>query len=44
MLTDARNLVALAPDLILASGGAVTGFTNFEYGMSGKWLELVKQR
>jgi hypothetical protein len=43
MLTDARNLVALAPDLILASGGAVTGFTNFEYGMSGKWLELVKQ-
>jgi putative tryptophan/tyrosine transport system substrate-binding protein len=80
MLTDARNLVALAPDLILASGGVtmqallqatrtvpivflqvldpvgagyveslarpggnVTGFTNFEYGMSGKWLELVKQ-
>jgi putative ABC transport system substrate-binding protein len=79
-LTDARNLVALTPDLILASGGVtmqallqatrtvptvflqvldpvgagyveslarpggnVTGFTNFEYGMSGKWLELVKQ-
>jgi putative ABC transport system substrate-binding protein len=80
MLTDARNLVALAPDLILASGGVtmqalsqatrtvpilflqvldpvgagyveslarpgsnVTGFTNFEYGMSGKWLELLKR-
>jgi putative tryptophan/tyrosine transport system substrate-binding protein len=80
MLTEARNLVALAPDLVLASGGVtmqallqatrtvpivflqvldpvgagyveslarpgshVTGFTNFEYGMSGKWLELVKQ-
>jgi ABC-type uncharacterized transport system substrate-binding protein len=80
MLTDARNLVALESDLIVASGGVtvqallqatrtvpivflqvldpvgagyveslarpggnVTGFTNFEYGMSGKWLELVKQ-
>jgi ABC-type uncharacterized transport system substrate-binding protein len=80
LLTDAKTLVALAPDLLLASGGVtmqallqatrsvpvifllvldpvgagyvqslahpggnVTGFTNFEYGMSGKWLELVKQ-
>ncbi len=80
MLTDARTLVALAPDFILASGGVtmqallqatrtvpivflqvldpvgagyveslarpggnVTGFTNFEYGMSGKWLEFIKQ-
>ena len=24
-------------------GGNVTGFTLFEYGMSGKWLELLKQ-
>jgi putative ABC transport system substrate-binding protein len=24
-------------------GGNVTGFTPFEYGMSGKWLELLKQ-
>ena len=24
-------------------GGNVTGFTNFEYGMSEKWLELLKQ-
>jgi ABC-type uncharacterized transport system substrate-binding protein len=24
-------------------GGNVTGFTQFEYGMSGKWLELLKQ-
>jgi putative tryptophan/tyrosine transport system substrate-binding protein len=74
------ELVALAPDVILASGGTgvgsmlqvtrtvpivftqtndpvgagyvdslarpggnVTGFTNMEYGMSGKWLELLKQ-
>jgi putative ABC transport system substrate-binding protein len=80
MLTESRNLVALAPEVILASGGVtmqallqatrtipivflqvldpvgagyveslarpggnVTGFTNFEYGMSGKWLELVKE-
>jgi putative ABC transport system substrate-binding protein len=76
----AAELVALAPDVILANGGAVmvplqqvartvpivfaavadpvgggfvaslarpggnaTGFTNIEYGMSGKWLELLKQ-
>jgi putative ABC transport system substrate-binding protein len=24
-------------------GGNATGFTNFEYGVSGKWLELLKQ-
>lgn len=24
-------------------GGNVTGFTNFEYSMSGKWLELLKE-
>ena len=24
-------------------GGNITGFTQFEYGMSGKWLELLKQ-
>jgi ABC-type uncharacterized transport system substrate-binding protein len=24
-------------------GGNVTGFTNFDYGMSGKWLEFLKQ-
>jgi len=77
---DAAELVALAPDVILASGGQVvaplleatrtvpivftqtpdpvgagfvaslarpggnvTGFTIFEFGMSGKWLELLKQ-
>jgi ABC-type uncharacterized transport system substrate-binding protein len=74
------ELVALAPDVILAGGGAVvpsllqatrtipivftltpdpvgagfveslarpggnaTGFTTFEYGISGKWLELLKE-
>src|SRR5689334_3406164 len=25
------------------SGGNVTGFTIFEYGISGKWLELLKE-
>jgi putative ABC transport system substrate-binding protein len=76
----ATELVALAPDVILASGtlsvtavqhatrtlpivfvrvsdpvgagvvdtlsrpgGNVTGFMNFEYSLSGKWLELLKQ-
>jgi putative ABC transport system substrate-binding protein len=24
-------------------GGNATGFTNYEYGMSGKWLELPKR-
>jgi putative ABC transport system substrate-binding protein len=80
LLTNARDLVAQGPDLILASGGVsmqallqanrtvpivflqvldpvgagyvgslarpggnVTGFTNFEYGMSGKWLEVIKE-
>ena len=76
----AAELVALAPDVVLASGGALvgtllqttrtvpivftqtpdpvgagfvdslarpggnaTGFTAFEYGISGKWLELLKE-
>ena len=76
----AAELIALAPDVILASGGTgvgallhatrtvpivftqtadpvgagyvnslarpggnSTGFTQFEYGMSGKWLELLKE-
>jgi putative ABC transport system substrate-binding protein len=76
----AAELVALAPDVLLASGGTTlgplqqatrtipivfaqvtdpvgaavvetlarpggnaTGFTQFEYGMSGKWLELLKE-
>jgi ABC-type uncharacterized transport system substrate-binding protein len=76
----AAELVALAPDVILASGGSVlppllqatrtvpivftivadpvaggfvdslarpggniTGFTGYEYSLSGKWLELLKQ-
>jgi putative ABC transport system substrate-binding protein len=77
---NAAELVALKPDVILASGGAsvaalqqvtrtvpivfaqvtdpvgagyvaslarpggnATGFTQFEFGISGKWLELLKQ-
>jgi ABC-type uncharacterized transport system substrate-binding protein len=77
---DAAELVALAPDVILAGGGQVmgplrgatrtvpivftqtpdpvgagfvaslgrpggnaTGFTNFEYGVSGKWLEVLRE-
>ena len=42
---------ALVPDPVGAGfvaslarpGGNATGFTNFEYGMSGKWPELLKQ-
>jgi putative ABC transport system substrate-binding protein len=77
---DAAELVALAPEVILAGGGQVmgplreatrtvpivftqtadpvgagfvatlsrpggnaTGFTNFEYGVSGKWLEVLRE-
>jgi putative ABC transport system substrate-binding protein len=78
---DAAELVALAPDVLVAAtgtatvapllqatrsvpivfvpvidpvgagfvaslarpGGNATGFTMFEYGLSGKWLELLKQ-
>jgi putative ABC transport system substrate-binding protein len=77
---DAAELLALAPDVILAAGGQVmtpllqatrtvpivftqtpdpvgagfvdslarpggnaTGFTQFEYGMSAKWLELLRE-
>jgi putative ABC transport system substrate-binding protein len=30
-------------DSLARPGGNVTGFTPFEYGMSGKWLELLKE-
>jgi putative tryptophan/tyrosine transport system substrate-binding protein len=30
-------------DSLARPGGNATGFINFEYGMSGKWLELLKQ-
>jgi putative ABC transport system substrate-binding protein len=30
-------------DSLSRPGGNATGFTVFEYGMSGKWLELLKQ-
>jgi putative tryptophan/tyrosine transport system substrate-binding protein len=80
MRRDAAELVALEPDVLLATGaptvealrqstrtvpvvfvnvidpvgagfveslarpgGNATGFTLFEYGLSGKWLELLKQ-
>jgi putative ABC transport system substrate-binding protein len=30
-------------DSLARPGGNATGFTNFEYGISAKWLELLKQ-
>src|SRR5439155_16695406 len=30
-------------DSLARPGGNATGFMNFEYGMGGKWLELLKQ-
>jgi ABC-type uncharacterized transport system substrate-binding protein len=30
-------------DSLARPGGNATGFLNFEYGMGGKWLELLKQ-
>jgi putative ABC transport system substrate-binding protein len=31
------------PRLAVAAIGNATGFTNFEYGVSGKWLEVLKE-
>ncbi len=42
----AAELVALAPDVILATASAATAAllqASFEYGIAGKWLELLKQ-
>jgi putative ABC transport system substrate-binding protein len=30
-------------DSLARPGGNATGFTNYEYGISGKWLELLKE-
>jgi putative ABC transport system substrate-binding protein len=30
-------------DSLARPGGNITGFTNFEYSMGGKWLELLKE-
>jgi putative tryptophan/tyrosine transport system substrate-binding protein len=30
-------------DNLARPGGSATGFMNYEYGMAGKWLELLKQ-
>ena len=30
-------------DSLARPAGNITGFTNFEYGISGKWLELLKE-
>ena len=30
-------------DSLARPGGNVTGFTTFEYNLSGKWLELLKE-
>ena len=57
MSRDAEQLVALAPDVLVATGtapvpallratqtiGNITGFLLFEYNLSAKWLELLKE-
>ena len=39
----AEELAALAPESLARPGGNTTGFMLFEYSISGKWLELLKQ-
>jgi ABC-type uncharacterized transport system substrate-binding protein len=34
---------AAVVDTLARPGGNITGFMNFEYSLSGKWLELLKQ-
>src|SRR5262249_49605610 len=36
------QIIAIKPSLA-RPGGNITGFLSFEYGLSGKWLELLKQ-
>jgi putative ABC transport system substrate-binding protein len=48
---DVPIVFAVVPDAVGAGvvdslarpGGNVTGFTTYEYGLSGKWLELLKE-
>ena len=37
------RLVPASSKVWRAPGGHTTGFTQFEYGLSGKWLELLKE-
>ena len=41
--TTADPVAAGFVDSLARPGRNITGFTNFEYGMSGKWLELLKE-
>src|SRR5215468_4376934 len=40
---QAASRRSIRADSLARPGGNATGFTVFEYGMSGKWLELLKQ-
>src|SRR5262249_39896124 len=40
---QAASRRSIRADNLARPGGNATGFTVFEYGMSGKWLELLKQ-
>jgi putative ABC transport system substrate-binding protein len=41
--TTADPVAAGFVDALARPGGNATGFTNMEYGLSGKWLELLKE-
>jgi putative ABC transport system substrate-binding protein len=48
--TAAMELLALAPDIgagfvddLARPGGSTTGFMIYEYSLSGKWLQLLKE-
>jgi putative ABC transport system substrate-binding protein len=43
LLRDAKELVAMNPDSLSRPGGNITGFVQLNYGLAGKWLELLKE-
>jgi len=43
LCSSAGRKLGLADESMAQPGGNVTGFTQFEYSLAGKWLELLKE-